>query len=116
MGKVVMEGVMGLDMTTVLILSTSSMECMMTNITQTSVKKDMVTQLVILRESIMFTFLMEGSNMSSTMLMVTTVVLSWRSHMMERHTILMLFTMEVMGIMDMVELEGDMDFSDKKHT
>ena len=24
--------------------------------------------------------------------------------------------MEVMGIMDMVELEGDMDLSDKKHT
>merc|ERR1711942_243204 len=72
-------------------------------------------QLVISRESIMFTFLMEGSNMSSTMLMVTTVVLSWRSHMMERPTILMLFTMEVMVIMDMVELEEDMDLLDKIH-
>merc|ERR1711942_517297 len=113
MGKVVMEGVMGLDMTTVLILSTSSMECMMTNIIQTSVKKDMVTQLVILRESIMFTFLMEGSNMSSTMLMVTTVVLSWRSHMTERPIILMLFIMEVMVIMDMGEPEEDMDLLDK---
>merc|ERR1719312_520939 len=83
----VMEVVMGLDMTTVLILSTSSMGSMMTNITQTSVKKDMVTQLV----------------------------LSWRSHMMERPTILMLFTMEVMVIMDMEELEGDMDLLDKIH-
>merc|ERR1739845_132400 len=84
-------------------------ECMMTSITQTSAKKDMVMQLVILRESIMFTFLMEGSNMSFIMLMVTMVVLSWRSNMMEKHTILMLFTMVVMVIMDMVELEVDME-------
>merc|ERR1719427_1671916 len=31
---------------------------------------------------------MGGSSMSSIMLMVTMVVLSWRSNMMERHTIL----------------------------
>merc|ERR1719312_1557713 len=92
-------------MTTVLILFTSSMECMMTNITQTLVKKDMVMKLVISRESIMYTFLMEGSSMSSTMLMVTMAVLLWRSNMMEKHIILMLSTMGVMVIMDMVELE-----------
>merc|ERR1719312_2139731 len=40
---------------------------------------------------------MEGSSMSSTMLMATTVVLSWRSSMMEKHIILMLF---IMGVMD----------------
>merc|ERR1711862_269247 len=78
-----------------LILSTSSMEFMMTSITQTSVKKDMVMKLVISRESIMFTFL-EGSSMSSIMLMVTMVVLSWRSNMMERHTILITMAMEDM--------------------
>merc|ERR1711970_1675738 len=58
---------------------------------------------------------MEGSSMSSIMLMVTMVVLSWRSPMMERHTILMLFTMVVMVIMDMVELEVDMELLDKIH-
>merc|ERR1711862_298598 len=71
-----------------LILSTSSMECMMTSITQTLVKKGLEMKLVILRESIMYTFLMEGSSMSSTMLMATMVVLSWRSNMMEKHIIL----------------------------
>merc|ERR1711887_293717 len=71
-----------------LILSTSSTESMMTSITQTSVKKDMVMKAEILRESIMFIFLMEGSSMSSIMLMATMVVLSWRSNMMERHIIL----------------------------
>merc|ERR1719420_11732 len=80
-----------------LILSTSSMESMMTSIIQTSVKKDMVMKLVISRESIMFTFLMEGSSMSSIMLMVTMVVLSWRSNMMERHTILITMAMEDMN-------------------
>merc|ERR1711862_653227 len=80
-----------------LILSTSSMEFMMTSITQTSVKKDMVMKVVISRESTMFTFLMEGSSMSSTMLMVTMVVLSWRSNMMERHTILITMAMEDMN-------------------
>merc|ERR1719244_2186707 len=60
---------------------------MMTSITQTLEKKDLVMKLVILRESTMFTFLMGGSSMSSIMLMVTMVVLSWRSSMMERHTI-----------------------------
>merc|ERR1719312_1367940 len=92
-------------MTTVLILFTSSMECMMTNITQTLVKKDMVMKLVISRESILYTFLMEGSSMSSTMLMVTMAVLLWRSNIMEKHIILMLSTMGVMVIMDMVQLE-----------
>merc|ERR1719250_159205 len=53
----------------------------------------------------MYTFLMEGSSTSSIMLMVTMVVLSWRSNMMEKHIILMLSTMGVMVIMDMVELE-----------
>merc|ERR1711982_134269 len=71
-----------------LIPSTSSMECMMTSITQTLVKKGLEMKLVILRESIMFTFLMEGSSMSSTMLMATMGVLSWRSNMMEKHIIL----------------------------
>merc|ERR1719233_1648671 len=52
---------------------------------------------------------MGGSNMSSIMLMVTMVVLSWKSLMMEKHTILMLFTIVVMVIMDMVELEVDME-------
>merc|ERR1719427_1976132 len=63
----------------------------------------------------MFIFLMEGSSMSFTMLMATMVVLSWRSNMMERLTILMLFTMVVMVIMDMVELEADMELLDKIH-
>merc|ERR1719250_347566 len=40
---------------------------------------------------------MEGSSMSYTMLMATMVVLSWRSNMMEKHIILMLF---IMGVMD----------------
>merc|ERR1719233_1175753 len=56
---------------------------------------------------------MGGSSMSSIMLMATMVVLSWRSNMMERLTILMLFTMVVMVIMDMVELEVDMESLDK---
>merc|ERR1711970_1565284 len=81
-----------------LIPSTSSMECMMTSITQTLEKKDPVMKLVILRESTMYTFLMGGSSMSSTMLMATMVVLSWRSSMMERHTI-----MNMLG-MDMVDM------------
>merc|ERR1712055_770091 len=80
-----------------LILSTSSMECMMTSITQTSVKKDMAMKAGILRERIMFTFLMEGFSMSSTMLMGTMVVLSWMSNMMERHTILITMDMEDMN-------------------
>merc|ERR1719427_498417 len=40
---------------------------------------------------------MEGSSMSSIMLMVTMVVLSWRSNMMERHTILITMDMEDMS-------------------
>ena len=80
-----------------LILSTSSMESMMTSITQTLVKKGLEMKLVISRENIMYTFLMEGSSMSSTMLMATMVVLLWRSNMMEKHIILMLF---IMGVMD----------------
>merc|ERR1719481_614551 len=42
---------------------------------------------------------MGGSSMSYTMLMATMVVLSWRLNMMERLTILMLFTMLVMDIL-----------------
>merc|ERR1719244_838036 len=61
---------------------------MMTSITQILEKKDLVMKLVILRESTMYTFLMGGSSMSFIMLMATMVVLSWRSSMMERHTIL----------------------------
>merc|ERR1711970_1712877 len=79
-----------------LILSTSSMEYMMTSITQTLEKKGLVMKLVILRESTMFTFLMGGSSMSSIMLMVTMVVLSWRSSMMEKHIIL-----NTLGMVDM---------------
>merc|ERR1712066_227823 len=82
-----------------LILFTSSMEFMMTSIIQTLVKKGLVMKLVILRESIMYTFLMEGSSMSYTMLMATMVVLSWRSNMMERHTIL-----SMLGMVDMVDM------------
>merc|ERR1711970_1202967 len=78
-----------------LIPSTSSMECMMTSITQTLEKKDLVMKLVILRESTMFTFLMGGYSMSSIMLMVTMVVLSWRSSMMEKHTILNMLGMDM---------------------
>merc|ERR1719435_804158 len=39
---------------------------------------------------------MEGSSMSSIMLMVTMVVLSWRSSMMEKHIIL-----NTLGMVDM---------------
>merc|ERR1719250_244670 len=53
----------------------------------------------------MYTFLMGGSSTSSIMLMVTMVVLSWRSNMMEKHIIQMLSTMGVMVIKDMGELE-----------
>merc|ERR1711942_290644 len=41
---------------------------------------------------------MEGSSMLSTMLMVTMVVLSWRSNMMEKHIILIMLGM---GMVDM---------------
>merc|ERR1719228_2571098 len=41
---------------------------------------------------------MGGSSMSSIMLMATMVVLSWRSSMMERHTILMLFIMDTLVV------------------
>merc|ERR1711887_53607 len=41
---------------------------------------------------------MGGSSMSSIMLMVTMVVLSWRSNMMERHTILILFIMDTLAV------------------
>merc|ERR1711970_625832 len=58
---------------------------------------------------------MEGSSMSSIMLMVTMVVLSWRSNMMERHTILNTLGMVDMVIMDMVESEVDMELLDKIH-
>merc|ERR1719250_131092 len=71
---------------------------MMTSITQTLVKKELVMKLVISRENIMYTFLMEGSSMSSTMLMATMVVLSWRSNMMEKHIILSTLGM---GMVDM---------------
>merc|ERR1719209_11290 len=40
---------------------------------------------------------MGGSSMSFTMLMVTMVVLSWRSNMMERLTILITMDMEDMN-------------------
>merc|ERR1719430_1186975 len=69
---------------------------MMTSITQTLEKKDLVMKLVILKENTMFTFLMGGSSMSSIMLMATMVVLSWRSSMMEKHIIL-----NIMGMVDM---------------
>merc|ERR1712212_101650 len=39
---------------------------------------------------------MEGYSMSSIMLMVTMVVLSWRSNMMEKHIIL-----KILGMADM---------------
>merc|ERR1719430_1522097 len=51
---------------------------------------------------------MGGYSMSSIMLMVTMVVLSWRSSMMERHTILNMLGMVDMVDMDMVESEVDM--------
>merc|ERR1711862_974092 len=82
-----------------LIPSTSSMEFMMTSITQTLVKKGLEMKLVISKESIMYTFLMEGSSMSSTMLMATMGVLSWRSNMMEKHIVL-----SMLGMVDMVDM------------
>merc|ERR1719317_1700037 len=85
-----------------LILSTSSMEFMMTSITQTLVKKGLVMKLVISRENIMYTFLMEGSSMSFIMLMVTMVVLSWRSNMMEKHIILNTLDMAMVGMCNTV--------------
>merc|ERR1712105_552053 len=93
-----------------LILSTSSMECMMTSITQTLEKKGLVMKAGILRESTMYTFLMGGSSMSSIMLMATMVVLSWRSSMMERHTIL-----NMLG-MDMVDMCRAMKIMIDKYT
>merc|ERR1719430_200354 len=72
---------------------------MMTSITQTLEKKDLVMKLVILKENTMFTFLMGGSSMSSIMLMATMVVLSWRSSMMEKHIIL-----NIMGMADMCKI------------
>merc|ERR1719369_319363 len=83
---------------------------MMTSITQTLEKKGLVMKLVILRESTMFTFLMGGYSMSSIMLMVTMVVLSWRSSMMERHTIL-----NMLG-MDMVDMCRAMKIMIDKYT
>merc|ERR1711862_78681 len=102
MGEVlveVLEGMVEIITMRSLILFTSSMESMMASITQTLVKKGLEMKLVILRESIMYTFLMEGSSTSSTMLMVTMEVLSWRSNMMERHTIL-----SMLGMGDMVDM------------
>merc|ERR1719370_1719372 len=46
---------------------------------------------------------MGGSSMSSIMLMVTMVVLSWRSNMMERHTILNTLGM---GMVDMFKMNN----------
>merc|ERR1711970_428976 len=53
---------------------------------------------------------MGGYSMSSTMLMATMVVLSWRSSMMERHTIL-----NMLG-MDMVDMCGAMKIMIDKYT
>merc|ERR1712208_15717 len=53
---------------------------------------------------------MGGSSMSSIMLMVTMVVLSWRSSMMERHIIL---NMLGMGMVDMCRAKKIMN---KKYT
>merc|ERR1712183_628062 len=86
-----------------LTLSISSTGSMMTSITQTLEKKELVMELVILRESTMYTFLMEGSSMSSIMLIVTMVVLSWRSSMMEKHIILNTLGM---GMVDMFEMNN----------
>ena len=80
-----------------LILSTLSMEYMMTSITQTLVKLGLGMKLVILRESTMSTFLMVGCSMWYTMQMVTMVVLSWRLIMMGR--------LHIQNTMDM----GDMN-------
>merc|ERR1711887_92597 len=49
---------------------------------------------------------MGGSSMSSIMLMVTMVVLSWRSSMMERHTILNTLGM---GMVDMFKMNMLLD-------
>merc|ERR1719466_645314 len=48
---------------------------------------------------------MEGSSMSSIMLMVTMVVLSWRSSMMERHIILN--TLDYGGTIMEVKYDGE---------
>merc|ERR1711970_820082 len=80
--------------------SSLNMECMMTSITQTSVSTGLVTSTGILLESIRSLFLMVGFSMSSILLMVTMVVLSWMFHTREKQDILILLLM-VMG--DMVE-------------
>ena len=66
------------DMMRSQILSISSMECMITSITQTLQRKDLVMRLVTLRESTLLLFLMVGYSMLSTMLMGTMVAPSWR--------------------------------------
>merc|ERR1719481_816115 len=81
------------------ILSIFNMEFMMTSITQTLVKKDMVMRLVISRESTTSTFLMEEYSMLSTMLMETMVAPSWRSNMMGKLTTLS--SMDMLGMVDM---------------
>merc|ERR1719435_728256 len=53
---------------------------------------------------------MGGSSMSSIMLMATMVVLSWRSSMMERHTIL-----NMLG-MDMGDMCRAMKIMNEKYT
>merc|ERR1711862_313950 len=65
---------------------------------------------VILRESIMYTFLMGGSSMLPIMLMTTTVVLSWRSNMMEKHIILIMLGM---GMVDMCKPMKNMKINTK---
>merc|ERR1711942_652247 len=79
-------------------------------IIQTLVKKDMVMKVVILRGSIMYTFLMEGSSMLPIMLMVTMGVLSWRSNMMEKHIILIMLGM---GMVDMCKPMKNMKINTK---
>merc|ERR1712098_757128 len=67
-------------------------------------KKGMVMRVVISRESTMYTFLMEGSSMSSTMLMVTMAVPSWKSSMMGKHTILSTMDMDMVGMNNICDI------------
>merc|ERR1712128_367113 len=85
-----------------------SMECMMTSITQSSVSTGLVMSTGIWWESTRLLSLMVGLSMSSTLLMATMVVPSWRSLIRGKQDILILFII-LLGMGDMlVELEEEL--------
>merc|ERR1719341_3134508 len=75
----------------------------MTSITQTSVNTGMVMSMEILWASTRLLSLMVGFSMSSTLLMVTMVALSWRFLTREKQDILILFI--ILLAMVMVDME-----------